>query len=150
MKTKPSKKVSPRKMKRREFRYEDRKWDWLNGPYNEAGSEKRLWIAVITQAVLDALNKAKDSESVFYKHEAVCWLTDNSWNFKTVCQFAGLEPEWVRRHAKRAIYDPRPWRAPPREGKRYLERKEYRERQAAHAKVEPETIVASVILFEFA
>ena len=54
------------------------------------------------------------------------WLTGNSRDFRMVCECAGFDPGYVRRMAKRALSSPRKWRADPGQGKRYLERREYR------------------------
>ncbi len=91
--------------------------------------ESSLWGAVITQALMDALSKARHSEASFNKDEAIRWLTSNSTDFITVCQFAGYDPDYVRKKAKKAIANPVPWRAEPGKGKRYLERREYRRKQ---------------------
>jgi hypothetical protein len=39
-----------------------------------------------------------------------------------------MDPDYVRRKAKRAIISPKPWRAEAGKGKRYLERKAYRQK----------------------
>ncbi|MGE0754999.1 MAG: hypothetical protein AB7L92_07540 [Alphaproteobacteria bacterium] len=101
---------------------------WLAEPYNAARGETSLWIAVITQAVMDALSKSRNPEIQFHKREAIYWLTENNKDFIIVCLNAGLDPDYVRQKAKRAIYSPSPWRAEPGKGKRYQERKAYRER----------------------
>jgi hypothetical protein len=102
-------------------------------PYNGARGETALWIAVITQAMMDALSHSKQSEAQYHKHEAIRWLSDNSKDFVEVCMSAGLDPDYVRRKAKRALVVPTLWRAAPGKGKRYLERKSYRERMKSSA-----------------
>src|SRR5947208_1331494 len=89
--------------------------------------ETSLWVAVITQAMMDALSRCNNAEATYHKHEAIHWLTGNSRDFITVCLFAGLDPDYVRRKSKRALAAPRPWRAEAGKGKRYLERKVYRQ-----------------------
>ncbi len=102
---------------------------WLQEAFNSARGETSLWVAVITQAMMDALSRSKKSEAVYHKHEAICWLTGNSRDFADVCLAAGMNPDYVRRKAKQVMAAPRPWRAEAGKGKRYLERKEYRRKQ---------------------
>ena len=91
--------------------------------------ERALWVAVITQAIMDALSRANNSEARYYKNEAINWLTGNSKNFVSVCLNAGFDPDYIRRKAKRTLLQPKNWRAEAGKGKRYLERKEYRKRK---------------------
>jgi hypothetical protein len=93
-----------------------------------AQAEGALWIAVITQAMQDALTKSRKSEDLYYKQEAVAWLTGNSASFIFVCQLAGLHHDDIRRKAKRVIAAPKNWRMEAGKGKRYEERKAYRTR----------------------
>jgi hypothetical protein len=96
---------------------------------NPVRGESAMWAAVITQALMDALSKARTTDSSYHKQEAIHWLTGNSNDFTTVCLLAGFDPDYVRKKAKRAIANPVPWRAEPGKGKRYHERREYRQRQ---------------------
>lgn len=105
--------------------------DWLSELNLPVRGEMALWVAVITQAMMDALSNAKTSEARFHKHEATNWLTGNSKNFITVCHHAGLDPDYVRRKAKRALASPRRWRAEPGKGSRYHERRARRLEQSA-------------------
>lgn len=98
-----------------------------------AGAEQSMWIGVIMQAMMDALNLARDSESLYNKTEAIHWLTGNSRDFVDVCLYAGLDPDYVRRKAKKAMLSPVAWRAAPGCGKRYHERKAKRKARAALA-----------------
>ena len=107
---------------------------WLDLQTHHARGERALWVAVITQAMQDAQSRCQKAESVFCKHEAIHWLTGNSKDFITVCLCADMEPDYVRRKAKQVLGSPRPWRAEAGKGKRYLERKAYRERMRAEAK----------------
>lgn len=102
---------------------------WLEEAYNVSRGETALWIAVITQAMMDALSRCKKSESLYHKHEATYWLTGNSKDFIDVCSAAGMDPDYVRLKAKRTLASPTPWRAEAGQGKRYQERKKYREQQ---------------------
>lgn len=84
---------------------------WLEEVYNTARGETALWVAVITQAMMDALSKCKKSESQYSKLEATRWLTDNGKDFIDVCLAAGMNPDYVRRKAKQVLASPSPWRA---------------------------------------
>jgi|CXWL01.1.fsa_nt_gi hypothetical protein len=102
---------------------------WLQEAYNTARGETALWVAVITQAMMDALSRCKKTESLYQKHEAICWLTSNNKDFIDVCLAAGMNPDYVRLKAKKVLVAPVPWRAEAGQGKRYQERKKYREKQ---------------------
>lgn len=106
--------------------------DLFPEPHNPVRGETALWVAVITQAMMDALSNSRNPEIQFHKHEAIRWLTGQSKDFITVCHFADLNPDEVRRKAKRAIASPTPWRAEAGKGKRYQERKAYRQQAKAH------------------
>jgi hypothetical protein len=99
---------------------------WLEEPYNRTRGEMALWVAVITQAMMDALSRARNAEAQYHKNEAIHWLTSNSKDFVMVCLCAGMDPDYVRRQAKRTLLKPVAWRAEAGKGKRYLERKAYR------------------------
>ena len=102
---------------------------WLEETYNTARGETALWVAVITQAMMDALSKCKKSESQYNRLQATRWLTDNGKDFIDVCLAAGMNPDYVRRKAKQVLASPSPWRAEAGQGMRYQERKKYRENQ---------------------
>ncbi|MEK6745985.1 MAG: hypothetical protein AABY33_03025 [Pseudomonadota bacterium] len=106
---------------------------WLEKAMGNACGETALWVAVITQAMMDALSRCKKSESIYSKQEAIRWLTGNSKDFNDVCLCAGMNPDYVRRKAKKIIASPRNWRAEAGKGSRYHERKKYREKQRTKA-----------------
>lgn len=116
--------LKPPRKKRRKQDY----LSWEAGPYNHVRGEMALWAAVITQAMMDALSHSRNPEIIQHKHEAIRWLTENTRDFVTVCHFAGMNPDYVRKRAKQAIANPVSWRAKAGEGKRYSERKAYRAR----------------------
>ena len=118
---------SPRKVSRRSPQ-KPRHHELWNEPYSGIRGERAVWVAVITQAMMDALSRAKNAEARYHKEEAIRWLTGNSKDFVTVCLFAGFDPDYIRMRAKRALAAPTLWRAEPGKGKRYLERKAYREK----------------------
>lgn len=101
---------------------------WFDGPYDTARGETSLWVAVITQAMMDALSRSRHPEQQHHKQAALNWLTGNSKDFFLVCSLAGMDPDYVRRKAKKSLVSPIAWRAAPGQGQRYLERKHYRQR----------------------
>jgi len=105
----------------------------LQEAYDTARGESSLWVAVISQAITDARSKCKKAESKYHKTEAINWLTSNSKDFIDVCLCAGMNPDYVRKKAKQAIISPANWRAEAGKGKRYEERKKYREKQKEEA-----------------
>jgi hypothetical protein len=116
---------------------------WLHDAYNSARGETALWVAVITQAMMDGLSRCRKTESKYRKHEATVWLTNNSKDFIDVCLCAGLNPDYVRRKAKQLLSSPRPWRAAAGEGKRYEERRRYREKRRLEASIPPNIEIKS-------
>jgi hypothetical protein len=108
--------------------------EWLSGPYNHAHAETAMWVAVITQAMVDALGKANNAEAAYHKKKATLWLIEAGPDFCRVCNLAGFDPGYVRRKVKKTLAAPRPWRAPPGKGKRYLERRAYRKRKSCEEK----------------
>ncbi|MEK6747492.1 MAG: hypothetical protein AABY33_10740 [Pseudomonadota bacterium] len=92
-----------------------------------AQAERKLFIAIIVQALLDTRSNSKKHDAIFAKHEAICWLTGRSRDFVDICFLAGFSPDYVARKAKEAIANPIALRAEAGKGTRYEERKNYRE-----------------------
>lgn len=99
---------------------------WLSGVIARTRGERALWIAVITQAMLDAHSRSSTPESHYYKHQAMHWLTENRRDFFFVCELAGLEGSYVRRKFKQSLLHKKSFRLPPGEGRRYRQLKQYR------------------------
>jgi hypothetical protein len=68
----------------------------------EGDRSRRLWCAVILQALDDAVSQGQDTES---RESARKWLTNPSKDFDRACHLAGLEPCRVRTSAKAKIAD---------------------------------------------
>ncbi|MDR0942241.1 MAG: hypothetical protein LBM19_01320 [Holosporales bacterium] len=51
-----------------------------------------MWRAVIERAILDAVGK-----EFIEKRQAINWISDESLDFHTVCDFAAIEPTAVKR-----------------------------------------------------
>ena len=116
------------KKTKRTPRSKNRYFDIFPEAYNPVSGERAMWVAVITQAMMDALSKSQTIEAKFYRNEAIHWLTENSTHFVMVCQLAGFDPGFIRRRAKKALVTPIPWRLEAGKSSRYLERKAYRAR----------------------
>jgi hypothetical protein len=80
------------------------------GSLNHSRREQAMWRAVITQALMDASSQSAKSEALYEKSQALCWLTGYSEDFKTVCDYAGLSPAYVRRSAIAALKRGCKWR----------------------------------------
>ena len=74
--------------------------------------EPSLWKAVITQALMDAASRSAKSEAARHKREALAWLLDKSSDFETVCDNAGLDPDYVRCRVREALARDCRWRLP--------------------------------------
>ena len=70
------------------------------------GPERRLFVAVLSQAVHDAFSK---HVSGFEKQQAQTWLTSNSKDFRAICEFSGRESKYVREKIRRKILKDNGW-----------------------------------------
>ena len=57
--------------------------------------ELRLFRAIITQAIEDAMYEGLHKYKIIDKREAVAWLTSNSNDFKMICHFADINSEYA-------------------------------------------------------
>ena len=61
---------------------------------DESGTaEHDLWVSVLSKAAHDAIYCTDWRESRL----AISWFTTGGFNFRTVCEYAGREPEYVHR-----------------------------------------------------
>lgn len=61
--------------------------------------ERRLWQDVVLRALMDATHPAGDegnSEDARGRRSARQWLREGGKDFRTVCNLAGLDPDFVR------------------------------------------------------
>ena len=79
--------------------------------------EQALWRAVITQALMDASSQSKKVELQYEKSQAACWLAGFSEDFRTVCEFADYDPNYVRENSLKALERNCQWRAAPQDRK---------------------------------
>lgn len=73
---------------------------------------QKLWMAVLNQAFRDLRQSVKiynkkyqwvKSKNDFYNNQAYNWFMGNTEKFKTVCEFAGFNPEYIREQAMKII-----------------------------------------------
>ena len=68
--------------------------------------ERRLFIAVLSQAVHDAFsNHVPELE----KRQAQAWLMSNSEDFKSICELSGRDSEYVLKKIRRKILEKNGW-----------------------------------------
>lgn len=72
--------------------------------------ETALWRAVILQALLDCLSQSKKKANVQAREEAIEWLNPQNNEFKAICSFAQLEPDYVFKKAIHAFKNQHLWR----------------------------------------
>ena len=61
---------------------------------NEGGTpEHDLWVSVLTKAAHDAIHCTDWRES----RAAISWFKTGGFNFRTVCEYAGRDPQYVHR-----------------------------------------------------
>lgn len=81
-----------------------------------ADHESALWRAVITQALMDAASRSSKHEAIRNRQEAREWLLGLTSDFESVCDNAGMDPDYVRTEARRALHRGFVWRLPPGQG----------------------------------
>ena len=85
-----------------------------------ADHEPGLWRAVITQALMDAATQSSKSQARRARYDALHWLLSNDSDFETVCDNAGMDPDYVRCKARQALARGCTWRLPIGQGWRSL------------------------------
>ena len=70
------------------------------------GPEKRLFIAVLSQAVHDAFS---EHVSGIEKQKAQTWLMSNSRDFKEICELSGRDSNYVLEKIRRKILEKNGW-----------------------------------------
>ena len=70
------------------------------------GPERRLFIAVLSQAVHDAFSSHVPG---LEKRQAQAWLLSNSEDFKTICENAGRDAKYVLMRIRRKILQANGW-----------------------------------------
>lgn len=74
---------------------------WLEG---SAEPEKRVYCAVILQAIVDAVSPVSSVVTALDKRQSREWLLNNVTDFNDVCRRAGIEPECVRRKVQEILW----------------------------------------------
>ena len=79
---------------------------WVGGAYTFGGQnstpEEKLFGAVLSQAVHDVFSNHVEKLD---KRQAKEFLTQNTWHFKMICEFAGRNPEYVIRKMKKRMQE---------------------------------------------
>ena len=57
--------------------------------------ELKLFRSIITQAIEDAMYDGLDKYKIIDKREAISWLTSNTNDFKTICNFADINSDYA-------------------------------------------------------
>ena len=92
--------------------------DWIS-------PERRLFIAVLSQAVHDAFASHVPK---LEKQKAQSWLMSNSEDFKNICELSGRDSEYVLTKIRRKILEKNGWnvntslRAQPRRTRKYKQK----------------------------
>ena len=68
--------------------------------------ERRLFIAVLSQAVHDAFSNHVPG---LEKRKAQAWLMSNSEDFKSICELSGRDSEYVLKKIRRKILEKNGW-----------------------------------------
>jgi len=61
----------------------------------EKSPEHKLFRAIITQAISDAMYDGLYKYKIIDKREAIAWLTGNSNDFQMICNFADINHEYA-------------------------------------------------------
>tara|TARA_R100000306_G_C4342047_1_gene125734 strand:- start:146 stop:472 length:327 start_codon:yes stop_codon:yes gene_type:complete len=82
---------------------------WVGDPHTIGGQnsipEERLFSAVLSQAVHDVFS---EHVGKLDRLQAKEFLTQNTWYFKLVCEFAGRNPDYVTRKMKKRMQEDTP------------------------------------------
>ena len=70
------------------------------------GPERRLFVAVLSQAIHDAFAEHVPS---YEKSQAQAWLMGNSADFRNICENAGRESKYVLEKIRRKILEKNGW-----------------------------------------
>ena len=61
----------------------------------EKSPELKLFRAIITQAIEDAMYDGLDKYKIIDKREAISWLTSNTNDFKMICTYSDINSEYA-------------------------------------------------------
>lgn len=82
--------------------------DFFDDQPNPTRHEQALWRAVIMQMICDAVSQSRKPEARHQRREALAWLNGYSRDFRTVCELAGLEPQYIFQHLQRILKQQKP------------------------------------------
>ena len=73
----------------------------LNNYIINRSPEKSLWKAVLLQAFVDLQNNSKKKIANTYRIKSLFWFNVKNKEFLDVCNYAGLDPDYVLSKAKK-------------------------------------------------
>lgn len=65
--------------------------------------EMSLWNAVIVRAIEDAIGNHYAGDYGFNRDLAINWLERGGKDFRNVCEYAGLQPDYVQRIYRKKV-----------------------------------------------
>ena len=71
--------------------------------HQERSPEFSLWQAVIAQAITDAKYNGLRKNYLECKRLAIAWFSNYSKDFKAVCQYADIDPDYAYKKTQTAI-----------------------------------------------
>ncbi len=74
---------------------------------DQYNSEKRLWQAVLLQAIIDAKTNSGRIRNKRVKYKAIDWLTNNNEDFLNVCEMAGLITPYQLKNGMKKVLEGR-------------------------------------------
>ena len=72
---------------------------------SHASTEKKLFTAILSQAVHDAFSSHVDK---IERQAARSFLTRNSKDFRVICEMAGRSPDYVKEKIEKKLYEAAP------------------------------------------
>ena len=96
---------------------------------NWSSPERKLFIAVLSQAVHDAFSSHVPG---LEKRQAQSWLMSNSKDFKDICEHAGRSSEYVLEKIRRKILEKNGWKVNTSLGTQPRRRRQMREVNKKH------------------
>ena len=75
----------------------------VSAAHQERSPEFVLWQAVIAQAITDAKYNGLRKNYLECKRLAIAWFSNCSKDFKEVCQYADIDPDYAYKKTQRAM-----------------------------------------------
>ena len=75
----------------------------VSATHQERSPEFVLWQAVIAQAITDAKYNGLRKNYLECKRVAIAWFSNFSKDFKTICQYADIDPDYAYKKIQTAM-----------------------------------------------